>query len=64
MSQGDEIREYLETGGEITPLGALRMFGCMRLSARIYDLRRQGMEILATIAKSSNGKHYASYKKA
>ena len=63
MSQEDQIREWLEAGNAITPLGALRMFGCMRLSARIYDLRRTGMEISATTVKSSNGKHYASYKK-
>lgn len=31
--------------GSITPMEALRLFGCYRLGARIYDLRKSGMKI-------------------
>lgn len=34
-----QILEHLKSGESITPLDALRMFGCFRLGARIWDLR-------------------------
>ena len=34
-----QILEYLRLHGSITPMDALREFGCYRLGARIYDLR-------------------------
>lgn len=37
--------EWMEQRGEITPLDAIRHFGCMRLAARIHDLRRAGHDI-------------------
>ena len=39
-TQNDQILNYLQAGNRLTPLGALRLFGCFRLSARIYDLRK------------------------
>ena len=44
-SQEDKIIEYLKTGKSITPLDALKLFGCMRLGARIFDLKRKGYRI-------------------
>jgi len=44
-SQNTSIRKHLETGRSITPLDALYLFGCFRLSARIWDLRRDGLKI-------------------
>ena len=44
-SQKDLILAYLEQNGSITPLEAQKLFGCMRLGARIWDLRRDGYEI-------------------
>ena len=38
------IRERLLSGGSITPLGALRDFGCYRLASRISDLKKRGSE--------------------
>jgi len=38
MSQNIEILKYLQAGNSITPLEALHLFGCFRLSARIHDL--------------------------
>lgn len=39
------IRRRLTDGGSITPLEALRDYGCYRLASRISDLRREGMNI-------------------
>jgi hypothetical protein len=44
-SQNGAIRKYLEEGGRLTPLDALRLFSCFRLAARIKDLRRLGVDI-------------------
>lgn len=44
-TQAKQILDYLESGHSITPLDALRLFGCFRLSARIYELRAIGVEI-------------------
>ena len=46
-SQSKLIAEWLMAGHSITPLEALRMFGCLRLGARIWDLRDKGMDIVA-----------------
>ncbi len=46
MTQTQHIKEYMEKNGSITPLEALREFGCMRLAARINDLERAGMNII------------------
>jgi len=45
MNQTEAILEYLQEGNPITPLEALREFGCMRLAARIADLKAKGYEI-------------------
>ena len=59
-SQSYQIREYLLQGNTITALEALRLFGCFRLSGRIYDLRKEGINISSTIIKI-NGKRVAEY---
>ena len=46
-SQNEKIKAHLLSGRSTTPLDALYNFGCFRLSARIYDLRDQGMNIKA-----------------
>ena len=63
-SQNKQIRKYLEAGYILTPLDALYKFNCFRLSARIYDLRRKGLHIMArTKAITSGGKtkHISEY---
>ena len=45
MTQKQLILEYLQTNGSITPRDAMEQFGCMRLGARIYDLKREGHDI-------------------
>ncbi len=61
MSQTKQIREHLESGRSITPLEALKLYGCFRLGARIWDLRDAGLDIETTIVEVG-GKHFASYR--
>jgi len=42
MTQAQQILQYLQDGNSITPLEALHKFGCLRLGARIWDLRNAG----------------------
>ena len=60
-SQSQRILAYLQQGNSITPIDALELFGCFRLSARIADLRHLGYSIV-TDKVSRNGKNFASYK--
>lgn len=58
MSATSEIRSLLEEGGTITPLEALSGFGCYRLSAVIFNLRKAGVPVRTnrrTVTKA-NGK--------
>lgn len=45
MKQTESILQYMRTYGAITPLEALKDCGCMRLAARISDLRKAGHNI-------------------
>lgn len=65
MTQNQKILRYMKQYGSITPLDALQEFGCMRLAARISDLRRMGVRIKARTTASVNqyGEvvHFARY---
>lgn len=65
MTQTQRILKHLETVGSITPREALDLFGCMRLGARIWDLKREGYPITKTMEcrKNRNGERvsYARY---
>lgn len=63
-SQNARIRQYLESGRKISALDALYMFSCFRLSARINDLKREGMKIETEMTEITSGgkkKHVAKY---
>ena len=60
-SQCKRIATYLNGGGILTPMDALDMFGCFRLSARIADLRRSGYRIKTKLV-TEKGKTFASYR--
>ena len=47
-----QILEYMRKYGSITPMEALREFGCYRLGARIYELRVSGVRIKTELVKS------------
>lgn len=60
MTQNKNILNHMKQGGKITPLQALMFYGCLRLAARIRELKQQGHEIKSeTIAK--DGKHFSQY---
>ena len=61
MSQEQDILYHLHNISPLTPLDALNLYGCLRLSARIDDLRRQGHNIETKIVER-NGKRFAEYK--
>lgn len=44
-TQTQQILAWLKGGKDITALSALKRFRCLRLSGRIYDLRKQGHRI-------------------
>lgn len=59
MSQTENILAHLQKKS-ITPLDAFTLYGCMRLAARIQDLKDKGHNIITTIERS-NGKKFARY---
>ena len=60
-SQCNAIIDYLATGRSLTPLEALRRWGCFRLGARVWDLKRQGHRIHSSMVERA-GKRFASYR--
>ena len=60
MSQDTAILNYLKKGKKLTPLQAVWRFNCLRLSARVYDLRRRGHNIVSKTIQVS-GKRVAEY---
>lgn len=54
ITQCDMILEYLRRFGSITPWEALREFGCMRLGARIWDLKNMGHDISVVMVQTKN----------
>lgn len=66
MNQTDMILRYLRENGSITQAEAVIEFGCYRLGARIYDLKRAGHSITSetVTAKNRYGKQisFAKYR--
>ena len=65
-SQNQKILKYLRTHKSgITPMDALHLCGCFRLSARIFDLKEAGHDIYKTweeeITDEGTVKRYARY---
>lgn len=60
MSQTDQILRMLKRQ-PITALDALKHAGCLRLAARIADLRADGHHIKTVTITTTNGKRIASY---
>jgi hypothetical protein len=61
MTQNHQILNYLNQGYTLTPIEALKMFGCFRLSARILDLKISGYDIISEPVEI-DGKHFARYR--
>ena len=60
-SQKSSIRAWLLKGNSITQLEALRRFGCLRLSAIVFDLREEGLPIVTERLQVSPRKRVGNY---
>ena len=56
------ILNALKRGEKITPLDALKRFGCLQLPARIFEMKRAGYKIITRMVKTRSGKHIAQYE--
>ena len=60
-SQKDMILRTMNHGGTVTPINAIMWYGCLRLAARIKDLRNDGHDIVTVMVEGDNGKRWAEY---
>lgn len=60
-SQCDMIADWLAQGYSLTSLDALKLFNCMRLSSRIWDLKERGMNIQKKTIVLPNKKRICEY---
>lgn len=60
MSQTDMILEHLKQGKSIAPLEAFQLYGCLRLAARVNNLRDVGYRIETTTRRNGR-KRWAEY---
>lgn len=62
-SQCTRILSHMRRYKGITPAQAYERYGCLRLAARISDLRGEGFKIITdTIHDKATGKRYARYR--
>lgn len=55
------IKVFLLKGKVLTPMIALKRWGCFRLAVYIRRLRQEGMTIHTEIVKTKDGKQHAKY---
>lgn len=60
-TQKSIVRQHLLDGKSITQLEALRLYGCLRLSAVIFDLREDGLPIVTEKLQVSPKKRVGNY---
>ena len=60
MSQTDAILHHLARGRSLTALDVLHQFGCLRLAARVGELRERGHLIVCNIVERG-GKRVGLY---
>lgn len=63
MSQRSEILKYLMKGKSITSWEAFEKFGATRLSAIIYDLRKDAHRIGGVSCREQNGRKFWNLNK-
>ena len=59
--QKKRILKHLKAGLAITPIGALKSYGCFRLASRIYELRSEGWPIVTDRLKIDDNTVVACY---
>ena len=52
--QADRIIAYMKEHGGITSLDATRDLGCMRLGARIFEIKERGIEVKSEFINVEN----------
>lgn len=59
VTQTLRILSYMQGGGSLTGLEALQLFGCMRLGARILDIKKAGFTVEDTweLHRNENGEY-------
>lgn len=62
-TQGDKILAHLNRGQPITPMTALSRYGCLRLAARIAELKQRGHDIRTHMVRRGS-KVFAAYRMA
>lgn len=60
-TQAEQILDALKRGRRLTALDALKEFGCMRLGARVLELKQEGYVIEGERVKTSTGKNVKRY---
>lgn len=60
-TQTEQVAAHLLAFGTITPMEALRVWGIMRLGARIHELRKAGLAITTRWIETKPGTHVARY---
>jgi hypothetical protein len=61
VSQEKRILDHLLNGRSLTPIDALQQFGCFRLGARIYQLKKIGYNIESKTVETQSGKRVSLY---
>ena len=61
-TQRSLILAHMKRRGSITQKEAYELYDCFRLGARIYDLRRSGIEIATERVTDLRRKNYARYR--
>ena len=60
--QNGKILKALLNGERLTHLDAEKRFNCLRLGARIYDLKQRGHNIKRVMITVPSGKRVAQYR--
>jgi hypothetical protein len=61
-TQTQAILRHMRSGYEITALEALKLFSCMRLAARINDIKDQGIDITDRWITRDDGVRFKAYR--
>ena len=61
QSQAGLILRHLQSGGTLTALEALDLFGCNRLAARVADLKNKGYNVKSRFITLPNTKRVSEY---
>ena len=62
QTQNGKILKALLNGERLTHLDAEKRFNCLRLGARIYDLKQRGHNIKRVMITVPSGKRVAQYR--